>query len=69
MSGTGNVLETGNTSVFERIAGLPLGWSPLEWIPGALPDHGPTLPLRGRTCRGACGGGGVPSTGGTGKCH
>ena len=29
----------------------------------------PTLPLGGRAGRGACGGGGVPSTGGTGRCH
>ena len=29
----------------------------------------PTLPLEGRAGRGACGGGGVPSTGGTGRCH
>ena len=29
----------------------------------------PTLPLGGRAGRGACGGGGVPGTGGTGRCH
>ena len=29
----------------------------------------PTLPLGGRASRGACGGGGVPSTGGTGRRH
>ena len=28
-----------------------------------------TLPLGGRASRGACGGSGVPSIGGTGKCH
>ena len=29
----------------------------------------PTLPLGGRASRGACGGSGVPSMGGTGRCH
>ena len=29
----------------------------------------PTLPLGGRAGRGACGGGGIPSTGGTCRCH
>ena len=47
-----------------RLAGAHLS-GPLE----PYLTTAPTLPLRGRTCRGACGGSGVPSTGGTGKCH
>ena len=45
MSRTGSVLGTGHASVSVRIAGLLPGWSPLEWTPGALPDHGSRLSL------------------------
>ena len=47
-----------------RLAGVHLS-GPLE--PYLI--MAPTLPLGGRAGRGAHGGGGVPSTGGTGRCH
>ena len=65
--------------------GTPLGMRASPALRGLLGSHlagahlsGPlypyqatalTLPLGGRADRGACGGGGVPGTGGTGRCH
>ena len=71
-SGTGSVLETGHASVShsERIVGFLPGWSPLEWTPGSLSDHGPDSPSGRKSWqKGPVEVVVVPGTGGTGRCH
>ena len=67
--GLGASLRLGTPPSLRRLLGSRLAGAHLSGPLEPYLTTAPTLPLRGRTCRGACGGGGVPSMGGTGRCH